>query len=99
MYDFTARLAAVNPTTPPEMALFQALARRQEDSDAFVGVLAGAIPLPQFMSPRTMVRLVGANGFARLMLGQARPHRADAAPGPQPAEGSSACSAEDATAI
>jgi hypothetical protein len=36
----------------------------------FVGVLAGAIPLRQFMSPRTMVRLVGMSGFARLILGQ-----------------------------
>ena len=41
----------------------------------FVGALAGSIPLRQFMSPRTMVRLVGVGGFARLMLGQARPHR------------------------
>ena len=80
------------------MALFRALARRQEDSDMFFGVLAGSIPFRQFMSPRTMVRLVGAGGFARLALGQVRPHRVGAAPGPQPAEGSSARSAEDATA-
>ena len=98
MYDFTARLAAVSPSTPAEIALFRALARRQEDADMFVGALAGSIPLRQFMSPRTMVRLVGVGGFARLMLGQARPHRADAAPGPQPNKGSSARSTEDATA-
>ena len=98
MYDFTARLAAVNPPAPAEMALFRALARRQEDSDMFLGVLAGSIPLRQFMSPRTMVRLVGAGGFARLVLGQARSHRAGPAPGPQPAEGSSARSAENASA-
>jgi hypothetical protein len=97
MYDFTARLAAVNPPTPAEMALFRALARRQEDSDMFFGVLAGSIPLRQLMSPRTMVRLVGAGGFARLALGQARPQRAKAASGPQPAEGSSARSTEDAS--
>jgi 2-polyprenyl-6-methoxyphenol hydroxylase-like FAD-dependent oxidoreductase len=98
MYDFTARLAAVNPPTPAEMALFRALARRQEDSDMFLGVLAGSIPLRQLMSPRTMVRLVGAGGFARLALGQARPQRAKAASGPQLAEGSSARSTEDASA-
>jgi hypothetical protein len=44
------------------------------------------------------MRLVGVRGLARLMIGQARPHRADAVPGPQPAEGSSARSAEDAVA-
>ena len=98
MYDFTARLAAVNPPTPSEMTLFRAIARRQEDADMFLGVLAGSIPLRQFMSPRTMTRLVGPGGFARLMLAQARPHRADASRRPQPAEGSSARSAENASA-
>jgi hypothetical protein len=34
--------------------------------------------LREFMSPRTMVRLVGVGGFARLAFGQARPQR----PGP-----------------
>ena len=36
----------------------------------FVGALAGAVPLRQFMSPRTMVRLVGVGGFARLAFGR-----------------------------
>jgi flavin-dependent dehydrogenase len=79
MYDFTARLAAISPPTPAESVLFQALARRRQDADMFVGVLAGSIPLRQFMSPRTMVRLVGVGGFARLAFGQARPQR----PGPR----------------
>ena len=64
----------------------------------FVGALAGSIPLRQFMSPRTMVRLVGVGGFARLVLGQARPHRAAAAADPQVTDGSSAPSAENASA-
>ena len=64
----------------------------------FVGALAGSVPLREFMSPRTMVRLVGVRGFARLALGQARPHRAGAAADPQLAEGSSAPSAENASA-
>jgi 2-polyprenyl-6-methoxyphenol hydroxylase-like FAD-dependent oxidoreductase len=75
MYDFTARLAAISPPTPAEMALFRALARRQQDSDMFLGVLAGSVPLRQFMSLRTMVRLVGMGGFARLAFGQVRPQR------------------------
>jgi hypothetical protein len=54
-----------------------------KDADMFVGALAGSVPLRQFMSPRTMVRLVGVGGFARLAFGQARPQR----PGPHaPAE-------------
>ena len=64
--------------TPAEMALFRALSRRQEDADMFLGVLAGSVPLRQFMSPHTMVRLVGVGEFARLTFGQGRPQR----PGP-----------------
>jgi flavin-dependent dehydrogenase len=71
MYNFTARLAAINPPTPAEMALFQALSRRQEDSDAFFGALTGSVPLREFMSPGNIVRLVGVRGFTKLVLGQA----------------------------
>ena len=67
MYDFTARLAAITPPRPAEMALFRAIARRQEDADQFLGALTGSVPLRQFMSPRTIVRLVGIRGFAALM--------------------------------
>jgi flavin-dependent dehydrogenase len=70
MYDFTARLAAIAPPAPAEMALFQAQSRRQQDADAFVGALTGAVPLREFMSARNMVRLVGVRGFTRLVLGQ-----------------------------
>ena len=48
--------------------------RLAADADSFIGVLAGAIPLRQFMSPRTMVR-GDMSGFARLTLSQARPRR------------------------
>ncbi len=75
-------LIRIAPWNPALQALFQALARRQQDADTFIGVLAGAIPLRQFMSPRTMTRLVGIRGFARLVLGQARqPRSPDLAPG------------------
>ena len=67
MYDFTARLAAITPPRPAELALFRAIARRQEDADQFLGALTGSVPLRQFMSPRTIVRLVGVRGFAALM--------------------------------
>jgi len=70
MYDFTARLAALDPPRPAEMDLFRALARSQDDADRFAGALTGSVPLPEFMSPRAMVRLVGVRGFARLVLGQ-----------------------------
>jgi len=81
MYDFTARIAALNPPTPGELALFQALSQRQEDSDAFFGALTGAVPMREFMSPKNMIRLVGVRGLTRLMLGRRRGN-----PAPQVAE-------------
>jgi len=72
MYDFTARIAALNPPAAAEIALFQALSQRQEDSDAFFGALTGSVPMREFMSPKNIIRLVGVRGFARLIRGQAR---------------------------
>ena len=83
MYDFTARLAALSPPTPGEMALFAALAHSQPDADRFIAMLAGVVPVREFMSPRNVVGLVGVRGFARLALGSAR--RSRPAPGPGPA--------------
>jgi hypothetical protein len=82
MYDFTARLAALSPPTPGEMALFAALAHSQPDADRFIAMLAGVVPVREFMSPRNVVGLVGVRGFARLALGSAR--RSRPAPGPEP---------------
>ena len=72
MYDFTARLAAITPPTPAELAMFRALSQRQEDADAFFGALTGSVPLRTFMSPGNVVRLVGLRGLGKLMLDQAR---------------------------
>jgi hypothetical protein len=83
MYDFTARLAALSPPTPGETALFEALAHSQPDADRFIAMLAGVVPVREFMSPRNVVSLVGVRGFARLALGSAR--RSRPAPGPEPA--------------
>jgi 2-polyprenyl-6-methoxyphenol hydroxylase-like FAD-dependent oxidoreductase len=72
MYDFTARLAALTPPRPEEMALFEALSHSQPDADRFIAMLSGVLPVQTFMSPRNVVSLVGVRGFARLALGSAR---------------------------
>src|SRR5262249_28424108 len=88
MYDLTARLAALSPPGPGENALFEALSRRQPDAARFIAMLAGVVPVREFMSPRTIVGLVGVRGFARLVAGQARRGRQPADPaGPVPGPG------------
>ena len=76
MYDFTAQLARLAPPSRGELALFEALARSQEDAGRFIGALTGTVPLRQFMSPGNMIHLVGLRGFARLILSQAHPAKA-----------------------
>ena len=88
MYDFTARLAALRPPSPGENALFEALSHSQPDADRFVAMLAGVVPVREFMSPRTIVGLVGVRGFARLVAGQARRGQPPSGPaGPLPGAG------------
>jgi hypothetical protein len=72
----------LSPPTPGEMALFAALAHSQPDADRFIAMLAGVVPVREFMSPRNVVGLVGVRGFARLALGSAR--RSRPTPGPEP---------------
>ena len=51
------------------------------------------VPLRQFLSPRTMVRLVGVGGFARLAFGQARSQRPGPHAPPQPGQARENCRA------
>jgi hypothetical protein len=80
MYDLTARLAALGPPGPGETALFEALSHSQPDADRFIAMLAGVVPVRDFMSPRSIVGLVGVRGFARLVAGQARRGRPPGGP-------------------
>ncbi|MGZ4617858.1 MAG: NAD(P)/FAD-dependent oxidoreductase [Frankiaceae bacterium] len=91
MFDFTTRLARLDPPRPAEQRLFAAIAEQPAQVQRFFGVLTGAVPQRQFFTPGNLVRLVGVRGTARLMLDKARASRRDlavAAPSePTPADG------------
>jgi 2-polyprenyl-6-methoxyphenol hydroxylase-like FAD-dependent oxidoreductase len=85
MYEFTTELAAFAPPTVEQQTLFAALAGRQEEIDRFLGVLTGAVPLPEYFTPRNLLRVLGARGMAAVLLGKLRrPQR------PDPREGAEA---------
>ena len=73
MYRFTADLAAMGPPRPEEALLFRALAGRQAEIDRFLGVLTGAVAIPEYFAPASMRRLLGVRGLGRLLLGRLRP--------------------------
>jgi 2-polyprenyl-6-methoxyphenol hydroxylase-like FAD-dependent oxidoreductase len=60
MYDFTCQLATLEPAPPPLRQLFRALAANREATDHFYSALTGARPLPEFMNPANIGRIVAA---------------------------------------
>ena len=60
MYEFTGHLASLEPPPPEMRALFGALRRNQEATDAFLSAITGAIPLADFMSDDNVGRIMAA---------------------------------------
>src|SRR5579885_3659436 len=63
MYRFTLELASFAPPRPEQEVLFRSLAGRQQEIDRFLGVLACAVPVEEYFSPRNLMRLIGVRGF------------------------------------
>jgi flavin-dependent dehydrogenase len=88
MFNFTLQLASFAPPQPEEQVLFSALARRPEEIQRFFGVLAGVEPMGEYFAPRNLLRLIGARGMAKVMLGRVRGgsgRRSDGGTAAQPA--------------
>jgi 2-polyprenyl-6-methoxyphenol hydroxylase-like FAD-dependent oxidoreductase len=79
MYRFTLELASFTPPKPEQDVLFRALVGRQQEIDRFLGVLACAVSLDDYMSPRNLMRLIGMRGF--LAITRARIRQRGRAPG------------------
>jgi len=72
MYRFTLELASFAPPRPEQEMLFRALADRPEEVGRFLGVLACAVPVDAYFSPRNLVRLLGLRAFLELARGRRR---------------------------
>jgi 2-polyprenyl-6-methoxyphenol hydroxylase-like FAD-dependent oxidoreductase len=78
MYEFTSELASFAPPRPEQQALFAALARRQDETDQFLGVLTGVVPLADYLAPRNLLRVLGIRAMATTMLARLRQPKAAA---------------------
>ena len=58
MYDFTCELARLEPAPPDIQALFGALRGNQEATNQFYSAITGSLPLPVFMSPENVGRII-----------------------------------------
>jgi 2-polyprenyl-6-methoxyphenol hydroxylase-like FAD-dependent oxidoreductase len=62
MYDFTCQLATLEPAPPHMRQLFAALRENQEATNQFYSAITGSRPLPTFMSPENIDRIVASAG-------------------------------------
>jgi 2-polyprenyl-6-methoxyphenol hydroxylase-like FAD-dependent oxidoreductase len=60
MFDLTCQLASLGPPPPEMLQLFAALREDSEATNRFLGAVAGTVPIPEFFSPESVGRLIGA---------------------------------------
>jgi 2-polyprenyl-6-methoxyphenol hydroxylase-like FAD-dependent oxidoreductase len=60
MYDFTCQMAMLEPPPPPLQRLFLALRGNQEATNQFYSAMTGSLPLPTFMSPENLERILSS---------------------------------------
>jgi flavin-dependent dehydrogenase len=60
MFELTCGFATLEPPPPEMQQLLAAVRGDQEEMDAFVSVMAGTLPVPQFFEPSNVERIIGA---------------------------------------
>ena len=60
MYEFTCQLATLEPSPPPMQRLFAALRGNQEATNQFFSAITGSRPLPAFMNPENLDRIMAS---------------------------------------
>jgi 2-polyprenyl-6-methoxyphenol hydroxylase-like FAD-dependent oxidoreductase len=64
MYDFTCQMATLEPPPPHMQQLFLALRGNQEATNQFYAAITGSSPLPAFMNPENLDRIIASAGGA-----------------------------------
>jgi hypothetical protein len=72
MYEFTAELTSFGPPKLEQQVLFEALAGKQAEIDRFLGVITGAVPLRDYLTPGNLRKVIGVRGVAKVMLSRLR---------------------------
>jgi flavin-dependent dehydrogenase len=60
LFELTCEFAALQPPSPEQEQLFAALRHDQEQTNRFLGTLAGTVPIPEFFAPENLGRIMGA---------------------------------------
>jgi 2-polyprenyl-6-methoxyphenol hydroxylase-like FAD-dependent oxidoreductase len=63
MYEFTCQLARLEPPPSHMQQLFAALRGNQEATNQFYSAITGSRPLPEFMNPQNLERIIASAGI------------------------------------
>jgi 2-polyprenyl-6-methoxyphenol hydroxylase-like FAD-dependent oxidoreductase len=58
LYELNSQLAALEAPPPELQALIGALASNQAETNRFIGALCGTVPVPEFLAPENVARIV-----------------------------------------
>jgi flavin-dependent dehydrogenase len=58
MYELTCQLGALEPPPAEMLQLFGALRENRQETDRFLGVIAGTVPVGEFYAPENMRRII-----------------------------------------
>jgi 2-polyprenyl-6-methoxyphenol hydroxylase-like FAD-dependent oxidoreductase len=70
MYRLTVEQAALGPRPRELDELYRALQGNRAETDKFFGLISGAVPVKEYLSPPHLLRLLGAAGIARIAAGK-----------------------------
>ena len=69
MYDFTTELASLSPLGVEPTVLFKALASAPPaEVSRFLGMMTGAVPIGEYLTPVSLRRVIGLRGMARIIV-------------------------------
>jgi 2-polyprenyl-6-methoxyphenol hydroxylase-like FAD-dependent oxidoreductase len=72
LYEFTCELAMLEPPPPPMQQLFAALRDDAGATNQFFSAITGSRPLPEFMAPENLARIVGGPATAHAHAAEGR---------------------------
>jgi 2-polyprenyl-6-methoxyphenol hydroxylase-like FAD-dependent oxidoreductase len=59
LFELTCDFATLQPPSLEQQQLFAALRHDQEQTDRFIGTIAGTVPIPEFFAPENLGRIIG----------------------------------------
>ncbi len=77
MYKFTVQTGSYEPMSLQQEVLYTALEKKPAEVKRFFGMIAGSFPVKEYFSATNLVRIMGAGGVSKVLLGGRKSTRAE----------------------